>query len=49
MVQSYLWGSEQPGDQVCEGDIAVGGNFVFSFIIIVIFIGLERAYRLGEF
>ena len=29
------------------GDIAVGGNFVFFLIIVVIFIGLGRAYRLG--
>ena len=29
------------------GDLAVGENFVFRFIIVVIFIGLGRAYRLG--
>ena len=28
--------------------IAVGGNFVFSLILVVISIGLGRAYRLGE-
>ena len=27
------------------GDLAVGGNFVFCLIIVVIFIGLGRAYR----
>ena len=30
------------------GDLAVGGNFVFGPIIVVIFIGLERTYRLGR-
>ena len=39
--------SEFSGDQVCLGDLAVGGNFVFCLIIVVIFIGLGRAYRLG--
>ena len=28
-------------------DLAVGGNFLFCLIIVVIFIGLGRAYRLG--
>ena len=36
-----------PGDQVCPGDLAVGGNFVFCLIIVVIFIGLGRAHKLG--
>ena len=36
------------GDHICLGDLAVGGNFVFSLIIVAIFIGLGRAYRLGE-
>ena len=35
------------GDHICLGDPAVGGNFVFSLIIVVIFIGLGKAYRLG--
>ena len=30
------------------GDLAVGGNSVCCLIIFVIFIGLGRAYRLGE-
>ena len=30
----------QPGDQVCLGDLAVGGNLVFCIIIVVIFLGL---------
>ena len=30
------------------GDLAVGGNFVFCLIIVVTFIGLGRAYRLGR-
>ena len=34
--------------QVCLGDLAVRGNFVFC-LIVVIFIGLGRAYRLGGF
>ena len=44
-----MWGSDQvdPGDQVCLGDLAVGENFVFCFIIVFIFIGLGRAYRFG--
>ena len=29
------------------GDLAVEGNFVFCLIIVDIFIGLGRAYRLG--
>ena len=29
MIQSYLWGSELPGDQVCFGDLAVGEAFYF--------------------
>ena len=29
------------------GDLAVGGNFVFCLIIVVIFMGLGRANRLG--
>ena len=29
-------------------DLALGGNFVFCLIIVVIFIGLGRAYRLGR-
>ena len=33
---------------VCLGDVTVGGNFVFCLIVVVIFIGLGRAYRLGE-
>ena len=33
-------------DQVCLGNLAVGGKFVFFLITIVIFIGLGRAYRL---
>ena len=44
-----LWGSELPGDEVCLGDLAVEGNFVFFLIIVVIFIGLGRAYRLEGF
>ena len=43
MVQSSLCDS----DQVCLGDLAVAGNFVFCLIIDVIFIGLGRAYRLA--
>ena len=31
------------------GDLAVGGKFVFCLVIVVIFIGLGRAYRLGGF
>ena len=30
--------------QVCLGDLALGGNFVFCLIIVAIFIGLGRAY-----
>ena len=30
-------------------DLAVGGKFVFCLVIVVIFIGLGRAYRLGGF
>ena len=43
--------SEFSGDQVCLGDLAVGGSFVFCLIIAVIFIGLVRAYSLwrGDF
>ena len=41
-------GSEELGDQVCLGHLAaVGGNFVFCLMIVVIFIGLGRAYKLG--
>ena len=42
-----MWESEQPDDEVCLGDLAVGGNFVFYLIIVVRFIGFERAYRFG--
>ena len=48
VVQSYLWGSEWPGDQFCLGDLAVAGNFVFC-LIVVILRGAGRAYRLGGF
>ena len=48
VVQSYLWGSKEPGDQVCLGDLVVGGNFVFCLIIVVIFTGLGRAYTLKK-
>ena len=34
------------GDQVCFGNLAVGEKFVFFLIIVVMFIGLGRAYRL---
>ena len=34
------------GDQVCLGDLALGGNSVCCLIIIVIFIELGRAHRL---
>ena len=39
--QSIAWWSGLPGDQ------AIGGNFVFCLIIVVIPIGLGRACRLG--
>ena len=43
-------GIEQPGDQVCLGNLVVGGNFVCWLIIVVIFKGLGRSYRLeGDF
>ena len=44
VVQSLLWSS----DLVCLGDPAIGGNFVCCLIIVVKFIGLRRAYMLGE-
>ena len=41
-------GSDQPGDQVYLGDLAVVGNFVCC-LIVVTFMWLGRAYRLGKF
>ena len=52
MLHSELegyWLKLRLGDQVFLGYLAVGGNFVFSLIIVAIFIGLGRACRLGGF
>ena len=43
-----LWDSEQPGDKVCLRELAVGGNLVCFLIIVVIFMGPGRAFRLGS-
>ena len=47
MLQRWLWGSEKPGDQACLGDVAIGGNFLFCLIIVIIFIGLRTGYTEG--
>ena len=44
MVQSY----GEVNDQVCLENLAVEGNFVFCLILVARFIGLGRAFRLGE-
>ena len=41
-------GSEYPGGQVYLGELAEGENFVYSLIIVVIFMGLGGTYRLEE-
>ena len=45
-----VWGSEEPGDQVCLGDLAVGGNMflvccVLPFSIVVVFIGIGGGFE----
>ena len=36
-----------PGEQVFLGELAEGGNFICCLIVLVMFMGLGRTYRLG--
>ena len=42
-----VWPRDKPVEEVCLGRLGVGGNYLWCLVIIVIFVQLVRAKRLG--